>query len=149
MQWNLLNFHNYKHLAIIRTWVFILYFIPECIVINGIYVWRCTKGFRFKTLIAQLYKFILEPAVFDQFSVYPSICQVHQLWPIFCYLEALECSHPWCGYTDPSTLIGNVTFHQVRAIHSWVYHFWMSPEWNTEFRLTMRDQKESHPSLPV
>ena len=57
--------------------IFILYFIPQCTEINGINVWMCTKGFRLKTLSATLYKFILELAVFDHFSVHASTCKIH------------------------------------------------------------------------
>ena len=66
----------------------------------------------------------------------------------FC-LDALECSHSWCAYTVHSTLTGYVASHQAVALHSWLYHFWMSQEWTTAFRLTLRDQKEFQSSLPV
>ena len=66
----------------------------------------------------------------------------------FFYLDALQCSHSWCGYTFHTTMTGYVVGPQLRAFHSWVYHFWMSPEWNTASHLTMREQ-EWQSSLPV
>jgi hypothetical protein len=44
-------------------------------------------------------------------------------------------------YIVHSTLTGYVVSLQVRALHSWVYHFWMSPEWTTLLRLTLHDLK--------
>ena len=61
--------------------VFIFYFIPQYIEINSIYVWRGTKGFGFKTLIAPLCKLFLESAVFDYFTVYASTYQVQEHLP--------------------------------------------------------------------
>jgi len=49
--------HTFKLLfIIIKRRVFELQFIPQCIEINGIFVWGCTKGFRFKTDFVPLFK---------------------------------------------------------------------------------------------
>ena len=65
------------------------------------------------------------------------------------FFAALEFFRSWSGYIVHSTLTGCVVGHEVRALHSWAYYFWMSPEWTTASRLTLRDQKEFQFSLAV
>ena len=55
------------------------------------------------------------------------------------YLDALEFWHSWCGCTVHSTLTGYDASHQVRALHPWEYHFWISPGWTTVSRLEPHD----------
>src|SRR5215469_5452444 len=71
--------HTYKHLVTIRIGLvekscLVVKFIIQSFEINGIFVWRIGKGFRFNTLITPLNQFILESAEFDHLSVYASTC---------------------------------------------------------------------------
>jgi len=108
----------------------------------------CTKGFRFKTLIAPLCKFFLWSTLFDHFSVYASTCQVQQLLPVFLLRNTWIFSlvmRIYCPrYTD------RVCCGSPSSCTSFLgYHFWMSPELTTASRLTLRDQEEIQSSPPV
>ena len=127
--------HLYASFIIKKRRDFIFYFIPKCIEINGIYVRRCTKWFGFKTLFAPICKSSWSlPFLITSLSM-QALTNSNSSGNLF-YLEALECSQSWCGYTVHSTLTGYVAGHQVRAFHFWAYHFLMSPEWTTASRLT-------------
>jgi len=63
--------------------------------------------------------------------------------------DALQLSYSWCENIVHSTLTGYFVAHQVLAVHSWAYHLWITPEWTTASRLTLRDKKEFQSSLPV
>ena len=65
------------------------------------------------------------------------------------YLEVLERSYSWCGYTAHSTQTMYGTNHLVRALYLFVYYLWMSPEWTTVCHLTARDLKEFQSLLEV
>ena len=67
----------------------------------------------------------------------------------FFYLDALECSHSWCGYTVHITLTGYDASHQVRVLQPWEYHFWISPGWTTVCRLAPRGLKNFKSSPAV